>query len=373
MRTASAQQGDQAPHPADVEAAKIAEIDDDPLGMAIHDRVDVRFIARDIEKIARKNLNFRYFCFHSLNASTYLHEENSGFPDCVQVLTRTLNPSGERGLQGPAWKRPRSMESSQLQEYAHRAGLVRPSILWDPLSPGESAVALDADRWIYPASTIKTPLAAAALLLVARGEHRLGERRPVDPANLTLNDAPSPIEAGYPASLEELCRYAVDRSDNVATNELFDRLGRERATSIVREELGLEATGFYRKLSGSDPLIADPEWDGEHRNAHPVRDAARLFRAIAERSFPGAALLEGWLAAQQWNDKLNLGLAPGDRFAHKTGDTSEVTHDGGILTTGDHRRAAIVVYTEMPSTPENNARFGTFMRLLRDEAFRDAP
>ena len=265
------------------------------------------------------------------------------------------------------------MESSQLQEYAGRAGLVRPSILWDPLSPGGRAAALDSERWIYPASTIKTPLAAAALLLVARGERALEERRPVSLANLTLNDAPSPIEPGYMASLDELCRYAVDRSDNVATNELFDRLGRERATSIVREELGLEATGFYRKLSGSDPLITDPEWDGEHRNAHPVRDAARLFRAIAERRFPGAALLEGWLAAQRWNDKLSLGLAPGDRFAHKTGDTSEVTHDGGILTTGDGRRAALVVYTEMPSTPENNARFGTFMRLLRDEAFRDAP
>ncbi|NNM91929.1 MAG: serine hydrolase [Candidatus Eremiobacteraeota bacterium] len=264
------------------------------------------------------------------------------------------------------------MESSELQEYAQRAGLVRPSILWDPLGSDGPALALDPERPIYPASTIKTPLAAAALLFAARGARRLDERRPVRSENLTLNDAPSPIEPGYPASIEELCRYAIDRSDNIATNELLDRLGREEATAIVREELGLEATGFYRKLSGSDPLIEDPQWDGRHRNAHPVRDAARLFRQIAERAFPGAELLEGWLGEQWWNDKLSLGLAPGDRFAHKTGDTSEVTHDGGILTTGDRRRAAIVVYTEMPSTPENNARFGTFMRLLRNEAFRDS-
>ncbi len=263
------------------------------------------------------------------------------------------------------------MESSLLLDLARQAELLRPSILWDPIEPAGESLALDADRRIYPASTIKSPLAAAALLLAARGLRRLDERRPVREENRTLNDAPSPIEPGYPASLEELCRYAVDRSDNIATNELFDRLGREEATSIVREELGLSATAFHRKLSGSDPLIADPQWDGVHRNAHPVRDATRLFRLIAQRAFPGAELLERWLAAQHWNDKLSLGLAPGDRFAHKTGDTSEVTHDGGILTTASGRRFAIVVYTEMPSTPENNARFGRFMRLLRNQTIGD--
>ena len=290
----------------------------------------------------------------------------------MQVLTRSFNPSRRRGLRQRPLEAREPMESSLLQECARRAGLLRPAAIWEPLEPGGEPLALDAERTIYPASTIKTPLAAAALLLAARGERRLDERRPVRAENLTLNDAPSPIEPGYAASLEELCRYAIDRSDNVATNELFDRLGRERATAIVREELGLAATAFHRKLSGSDPLIADPQWDGEHRNAHPVRDAARLFRLIAERAFPGAELLEGWLGEQRWNDKLSLGLSPGDRFAHKTGDTSEVTHDGGILTTGDGRRAIIVVYTEMPSTPENNARFGTFMRLLRNKAFGDS-
>ncbi|MGC8486086.1 MAG: serine hydrolase [Candidatus Baltobacteraceae bacterium] len=263
------------------------------------------------------------------------------------------------------------MDSALLRECARSAELVRPAILWEPIEPGGASLELAADRAIYPASTIKTPLAAAALLLAARGERPLDERRPVRRENLTLNDAPSPIEPGYEASLEELCRYAIDRSDNVATNELFDRLGREAATEIVRAELGLSATAFHRKLSGSDPLIADPQWDGEHRNTHPVRDAARLFRLIATHAFPGAERLEGWLAEQHWNDKLSLGLAPGDRFAHKTGDTSAVTHDGGILTTDDGRRAVLVVYTEMPSTPENNARFGVFMRLLRDEAFGD--
>ena|GEM_PF-563413 len=366
------QERDQATHPPHVEAGKLAEIDDDPLGVSVDKRIETLLVPLDIEEVAGENLDFVYFCFHTFIASKYLHEESTGKFRCVQVLTRTFNPIGPPGLQGAFWKRAPCMESSELlQEYARCSGLLRPSILWDPISPELPRLALDPGRPIYPASTIKTPLAAAALLLAARGMLDLAARRPVREENLTLNDAPSPIVPGYPASIEELCRYAVDRSDNVATNELFDRLGRAEATAVVSEELGLQATGFYRKLSGSDPLIEDRQWDGTHRNAHPVRDAARLFRLIAERAFPGAELLEGWLAKQHWNDKLSLGIAQGDRFAHKTGDTSEVTHDGGILTTSDGRRAAIVVYTEMPSTPENNARFGAFMRLLRHEAFRD--
>ena len=307
-----------------------------------------------------------------MQAST-CRKQSTVFGLCVQVLTRNFNPVRRPGLHLSILEAPEAMESPLLRECARRAGLLRPAILWEPIASRGEPRELDADRAIYPASTIKTPLAAAALLLVARGERRLDERRPVRRENLTLNDAPSPIEPGYEASLEELCRYAIDRSDNVATNELFDRLGREEASAIVRAELGLSATAFHRKLSGSDPLIADPQWDGKHRNAHPVRDAVRLFHLIAERAFPGAELLEGWLGDQRWNDKLSLGLAPDDRFAHKTGDTSEVTHDGGILTTVDGRRAALVVYTEMPSTPENNARFGVFMRLLRHEAFGDLP
>jgi beta-lactamase class A len=158
---------------------------------------------------------------------------------------------------------------------------------------------------------------------------------------------------------------AIERSDNVATNELFDLVGRERATELAVRQVGCRNTRFSRKLSGSEPLIDDPEWDGVHRNAHPVADSASLFAQIWEGGFPGAELLLESLGRQHWNDKLSLGLDDGDRFAHKTGDTDEVTHDGGILETSDGRTFVLVVYTAMPSTPDNNARFGPFMRALR--------
>jgi beta-lactamase class A len=212
---------------------------------------------------------------------------------------------------------------------------------------------------------IKTPLVAAAFCDVADGRLRLAQPVPVTPENMTFNDAPSPLEPGYTSTLAQVADLAISRSDNVATNLLFDLVGRNRATEIARDRLGLASTAFFRKLSGSDPLIDDPGWDGVHRNAHTAHDAALLFERIAIDDVPNADAIRGALARQYWNDKLSKGLRDGDRFAHKTGDTDDVTHDGGILTTAEGRTYVIVVYTGWASTDAHNARFGTFMRALR--------
>jgi len=259
------------------------------------------------------------------------------------------------------------LDSARLAEAAARAGLAGAALVVWALDPPAAPIGVEAGRSLYPASMIKVPLAAAVLAEVARG--RLGPleaRVAVDQANMTANDAQSPLVPGYAATLRELIHLAIARSDNVATNLLFDAIGRERATAVVRDELGLKDTAFHRKLSGSDPLIHDPGWDGIHRNAHPASDAATLFQKIANGTVPLSGVLRAALEEQVWNGKLSAGLAPGDRFAHKTGDTSEVTHDGGILTTAQGRRYAIVAYTAMASTDEHNARFGPFMASLRN-------
>jgi beta-lactamase class A len=253
----------------------------------------------------------------------------------------------------------------KLGELANQAGLTPVSLVLQRLDRPEDPAVLDADRYFYPASMVKTPLALAAYTLVQEGELRLDQTFSVDEANMTVNDMPSPFVPGYTAPLHEIIELAIVRSDNVATNMLYDIVGRERATSLVRERYGLDATAFYRKLSGSLPLIHDPGWDGVHRNSHSAADAARLFTAIARSEVPFALALSETLARQEWNNKLSTGLAQSDRFAHKTGDTDEVTHDGGILSTASGAGYVVVVYTGLPSTDENNAKFGVFMRNLR--------
>ena len=218
------------------------------------------------------------------------------------------------------------------------------------------------DAALSPASMIKVPIAAALAARWAAGTHRTSDEVAVDPANLTPNDAPSPLVPGYRARLDELGRLMLTRSDNVATNVLIDVLGREAITDYCAD-LGLRATAVRRKLSGSLPLIDDPGATG--RNSHPAADAALLFESIALGRVPGADWLFETLAAAEWNNKLNGGLDDGDRFAHNTGDTDEVSHDGGILTTVEGRRYVLVVYAPVSSPDGDDARFAALMRRLR--------
>jgi beta-lactamase class A len=254
-----------------------------------------------------------------------------------------------------------SLTDPEVARLAQESGLSRPAIVLVRLE-GLVRRTFQPLRPLYPASMIKVPLVAAALMLRGRGEIAPGPFA-IDATNLTANDGDSPLVEGYPASFEELCTLAIVRSDNVATNQLFDVTGRERASDILRRALGLRQTGLRRKLSGSHPLLRDPEQSG--RNTHPANDAATLMCAIANDTFPGANFLLSLLERQEWNTKLSRGLAAGDRFAHKTGDTDEVSHDGGILVTEGGDRYAVVVYSASPSCEATDERFAALMRALR--------
>jgi beta-lactamase class A len=254
------------------------------------------------------------------------------------------------------------MRRPDLAALADETGLGAAQIHVCSLAPGGPAWYVDDGRYLYPASLIKLPLAVAAGAAVAAG--RLGWETEVivDARNATPNDAPSPIEPGYRANVRELTTYMLQRSDNVATNQLFDLLGRDRATTDVHA-LGFAGTVFRRKVSGAEPLVDDPEATG--RNAFPAGEAARLLAALAAGALPEAAVLQEILAVSWWDVKLSRGLEPGDTFAHKTGDTDAVAHDAGILILPGGARWVLVVYTDLPSNDENDVRFGAFMRRLR--------
>ena len=254
------------------------------------------------------------------------------------------------------------MREPELARLAGEAGLDGARIHLRSLDGDAAALALDRDRETYPASLIKVPLAVAAAAAVEAGRLTWADPVPVDARNVTFNDAPSPLVAGYPASLEELVTLMLQRSDNVATNQLYDLLDRERATAELRG-LGFAETAFRRKLTGRLPLIDDPAASG--RNSFPPREAADLFTALVRDCLPQAGVLRRMLARSWWDVKLSRGLEPGDAFAHKTGDTDEGSHDAGILTLAGGGRWVLVVYTDMPSSDANDERFGTFMRALR--------
>ncbi|HTW84967.1 MAG TPA: serine hydrolase [Candidatus Sulfotelmatobacter sp.] len=254
------------------------------------------------------------------------------------------------------------MSPPDLAALAAAAGLDAAAIHVRGLAPGGPAWSRDDGRWIYPASMIKVPLAVAAAAAVAAG--RLAWTTPVavERSNQTANDAPSPAVPGAVLTVEELVTLMLQRSDNVATNVLIDRLDREWATQALHE-LGFPRVAVRRKLSGGPTLLTDRAATG--RNSFPAAEAAALFAALAADRVPEASRLRAILAHSWWDVRLSRGLETGDAFAHKTGDTSAVAHDGGILTLRTGARWVVVVYTELASEEENDQRFGAFMRTLR--------
>jgi len=257
------------------------------------------------------------------------------------------------------------ISGARLGDLATKAGIDQASIVVAELGTPAAfrwIASFEDARPLYPASMIKLPIALALAAACAAGRERLDRQVTVAAANLTANDAASPFVAGYVATLADAAAAMLSASDNVATNVLIDALGRESITGTCLA-LGLQATAVRRKLSGSLPLIEDPQANG--RNVHPARDAAEALRLVARDAAGSSRWIYDALAAQVWNDKLSPGWNPGDHFAHKTGETDAVSHDGGILTLPGGRRFVVVVYSALPATPDAAKRFKMLARALR--------
>jgi beta-lactamase class A len=255
-----------------------------------------------------------------------------------------------------------TLNEARVESLLDAAGLGGATAIVTPLDGGSPPIRLRAEAAIYPASMIKVPIAVILDRRYGRGSLCPEDGVTVRGRQLTTDDGPSPFIEGYRTSLAACAAAMLSSSNNVATNVLIDALGRE---AITREclALGLRATAVRRKLSGSLPLIDDPEATG--RNVHPADDAARLFERIAREARAGRSWIYEALRAQIWNEKLARGWHAADIFAHKTGDTDETSHDGGILTLPDGRRFVIVVYTTLPATPATAERFAAFAATLR--------
>src|ERR1700678_3126423 len=162
------------------------------------------------------------YAFPNPNASTCTHQERTPFRMAFVSLPN----------------------SGKLADLASEAGLLDASMVLGCLAPSAAWSMLDSERAIYPASMIKVPLAATCLLEAAAGRFSTDDRVEISPANMTVNDAGSPLVPGYRATVEELVRLAIERSDNVATNELLDLVGRARATELAVERLRLSNPRF---------------------------------------------------------------------------------------------------------------------------------
>ena len=210
---------------------------------------------------------------------------------------------------------------------------------------GRSAVVGSRESY-NPASTIKLALLATLMRQVDRGLMSLEAPITISPYMVvggagTLQNETMP----YTTTVADVARRMIIVSDNTATNVLFYNVGIPTVQGLI-SELGLETMKFNRQMFPGD-RISDPA------NVIDAADTIELLRAIYEGDLLSEAsraqVLE-WMLEQEVDTK--FGAVLNDRpVAHKTGETSNVTHDVGyFLVPG--RETIVAVFTEVTTTTE---------------------
>ena len=229
-------------------------------------------------------------------------------------------------------------------------------------------VAIDADRPVRTASTIKLPIACAVAQQVAIGKASWAER-------LTLRDATkvsgsgvlSEFGDGETVSLRDAVRLMIVVSDNTATNLVLDRIGADAVNDHL-DTLGLVRTRSMRKIRGDGTQLKAatgwsraglmPENQRFGIGSSTPREMVRLLELLAAGKVVDAAtsqsLLE-MLERQQYKD--GIGRRAGDlRVASKSGSLDALRSDVGIVWAPQGRIAIAITVDDMPAidySPDN--------------------
>lgn len=195
-----------------------------------------------------------------------------------------------------------------------------------------------------PASTIKLALLATLMRQVDRGLISLEAPITVSPYMVvggsgTIQDEEMP----FTTTVGELARRMVVVSDNTATNVLLYLVGIPTVQGLL-DDIGVTTMRFNRQMFPGE-LIDEPT------NVIDAADTVTLLAEIRSGHLLSRASSEQvieWMSQQQVDTKFGAVL-DGAPIAHKTGETSNVTHDVGYFLVPGHE-TVVAVFVEVTTT-----------------------
>ncbi len=233
----------------------------------------------------------------------------------------------------------------------------------------DSSVEVSADLSMHAASTMKVPVLLELFRQASAGRFDLDDSVVVrnrftsiaDSSQFSLTPDEDSEKALYDlvgrrTTLRDLARRMIDRSSNLATDNLIDLVG---ADSVQRLMRGLGTTGMV-VLRGVEDI---PAYDRGMNNTTTAHALAGVLAALArcERGEVADALrpldpdachaMTDILAGQEFNLRIPAALPPGTRVAHKTGWITKIDHDAGIIYPPDRAPYVLAVLThDFPDT-----------------------
>lgn len=252
----------------------------------------------------------------------------------------------------------------EIERIGHGAGFTTVAVALHDYAHG-SAFSLRGERWFHAASTIKVAILLAVFRAVDEGRLRLSShlhvrnrfRSIADDSVFRVGsdrdgDTALHRQLGRTASIADLSRAMIVRSSNLATNLLFDFLGREEIRRAI-EHAGLPGLRVERGVED------EPAFERGLNNEVTAEGLLALFRLLHERRFLTEASCAGMLEilfAQEFNRMLPAPLPAGARVAHKTGEISTICHDAGLVFLPDRQPYALAILTEGPPNLDNRQK-----------------
>ncbi len=174
---------------------------------------------------------------------------------------------------------------------------------------------------VSPASLIKLPIAVALMQKVEKEKISLNKQVLVDAGNFT-EDSSTKIVYDQNYSLQTLLEEMIDRSSNIATNQLIDYLGADYINQFL-ENRGYQVTRVHFKLMGAQIMPTNP---GDGANRLTVNELTKMMVQIYNGETPGAKLLIETLN-HQYDRALGFAALQGTKaqwLGEKTGENSQV-------------------------------------------------
>jgi beta-lactamase class A len=228
-----------------------------------------------------------------------------------------------------------------------------------------------ADEPFHAASTMKVPVLIELYNQAHQGKLRLDDtlvvrnefRSLADGSPYTLDPADDSETDLYRAAastrtLAELCELMITVSSNLATNLLIERLGVDNIQHGVHA-LGADGMKVLRGVEDSKAFQQGLN------NTTTARALAQLMSAIArgEAVDPASSrAMSAILERQTFNEGIPVGVPPGTRVAHKTGEITRFQHDAAIVYAP--RPFVLVILTRGIEDPKKGS--GLIATITRD-------
>jgi len=252
-----------------------------------------------------------------------------------------------------------------LATYESKTG-GRIGVYAENLASGET-LGWRADERFVMCSTFKASLAACVLARVDRGQDRLDERISYTKADL-LDYAPvakESLSAGA-MSIADMCKGAVELSDNTCANLLLARIGGPEALTAFWRALG-DATS---RLDHNEPELNRSPPGDPHDTTTPSAMAGNLRRLIVGEalSAESRARLTDWMVnCKTGANRLRGGLPKDWKIGDKTGNNGkDASGDIAIGWPKAGGPVLICAYTQggSPTPPQFEAIFAEVGRLV---------